>query len=61
MAMIRHRNSSLPQGDTAARKAAGAIALFSRSWDEVIYRDELARPQQLIHARGHSHNHPAGA
>ena len=44
MAMIRHRNSSLPQGNPEARRALPARLLYSsRSWDEVIYRDELAR------------------
>ena len=44
MAMIRHRNSSLPQDDMEARKNLPARLLYSsRSWDEVIYRDELAR------------------
>jgi ferredoxin-NADP reductase len=44
MAMIRHRNSSLPTGDVDARRNLPARLLYSsRSWDEVIYRDELAR------------------
>ena len=44
MAMIRHRNSSLPAGDVVARRNLPARLLYSsRSWDEVIYRDELAR------------------
>jgi len=42
MAMIRHRNSSLAVGDTSARKKLPTRLLYSsRSWDEVIYRDEL--------------------
>ena len=44
MAMIRHRNLSLPAGDPEARKSLpGRLLYSSRSWDEVIYRDELAR------------------
>jgi ferredoxin-NADP reductase len=43
MAMIRHRNSSLPTSDRDARKKLPTRLLYSsRSWDEVIYRDELA-------------------
>ncbi len=43
MAMIRHRNSVLPAGNADARKNLPTRLLYSsRSWDEVIYRDELA-------------------
>lgn len=42
MAMLRHRAAALPTPD--ARRALPARLLYSsRSWDEVIYRDELAR------------------
>jgi ferredoxin-NADP reductase len=43
MAMIRHRNSSLPPGDGARKNLPTKLLYSSRSWDEVIYRDELAR------------------
>jgi len=43
MAMLRHRNSVLP-ATTGARMALPARLLYSsRSWDEVIYRDELVK------------------
>ena len=43
MAMLRHRNSTLPP-TTAARMALPARLLYSsRSLDEVIYREELAK------------------
>src|SRR5439155_9996456 len=42
MAMLRHRAAALPA--PAARRALPARLLYSsRSWDDVIYRDELAR------------------
>lgn len=42
MAMLRHRSAAL--GTTAARHGLPARLLYSsRRWDEVIYRDELAR------------------
>ena len=42
MAMLRHRSTVL--GTTAARHGLPARLLYSsRRWDEVIYRDELAR------------------
>ncbi|HEX9085382.1 MAG TPA: ferredoxin reductase [Gemmatimonadaceae bacterium] len=42
MAMLRHRNAAL--ATSVARHQLPARLLYSsRSWDEVIYRDELAR------------------
>jgi ferredoxin-NADP reductase len=43
-AMLRHRASALGTTDAAARHHIPARLLYSsRRWDEVIYRDELAR------------------
>jgi ferredoxin-NADP reductase len=43
MAMLRHRAAALAGADLAARRALPARLLYSsRTWDEVIYRDELA-------------------
>jgi len=42
MAMIRHRNSALSAHAQAAHKLPVRLLYSSRSWDEVIYRDELA-------------------
>ena len=44
MAMLRHRDAALPTADAGARRMLPARLLYSsRRWDEVIYRDELAR------------------
>jgi ferredoxin-NADP reductase len=43
MAMLRHRDSALAKSGAEARHRVPARLLYSsRSWDEVIYRDELA-------------------
>jgi ferredoxin-NADP reductase len=43
-AMLRHRASALGTADADARHQTPARLLYSsRRWDEVIYRDELAR------------------
>jgi ferredoxin-NADP reductase len=43
-AMLRHRAAALSTADTGARHHLPARLLYSsRRWDEVIYRDELAR------------------
>ncbi|HET7188740.1 MAG TPA: hypothetical protein VFI52_11320, partial [Gemmatimonadaceae bacterium] len=43
MAMLRHRAHALAGADAAARERLRTRVLYSsRSWDEVIYRDELA-------------------
>jgi ferredoxin-NADP reductase len=43
MAMLRHRASALATADPRARRALPARLLYSsRTWDEVIYRDELS-------------------
>jgi ferredoxin-NADP reductase len=42
--MLRHRHAVLATEDAVARHRLPARLLYSsRSWDEVIYRDELAR------------------
>lgn len=44
MAMLRHREIALRAPDRAARQQIPARLLYSsRSWEEIIYRDELAR------------------
>jgi ferredoxin-NADP reductase len=44
MAMLRHREAALAGATLANRQALPARLLYSsRTWDEVIYRDELAR------------------
>jgi ferredoxin-NADP reductase len=44
MAMLRHRSAALGTADSDARHQIPARLLYSsRRWDEVIYRDELAR------------------
>jgi ferredoxin-NADP reductase len=44
MAMLRHRNTALATADVEARSGVPARLLYSsRNWDDVIYRDELAR------------------
>ena len=44
MAMLRHREAALSARGVEARVELPARLLYSsRSWDEVIYRDELAR------------------
>jgi ferredoxin-NADP reductase len=44
MAMLRHRATALASADGDARHRVPARLLYStRRWDEVIYRDELAR------------------
>jgi ferredoxin-NADP reductase len=44
MAMLRHRAIALKGRDAAARSSTPARLLYSsRTWDEIIYRDELAR------------------
>jgi ferredoxin-NADP reductase len=42
MAMLRHRAAALAGADVAARRALPARLLYSsRTWEDVIYRDEL--------------------
>jgi ferredoxin-NADP reductase len=44
MAMLRHRDIALATADAGARHRLPARLLYSsRRWDEIIYRDELAR------------------
>ncbi|NUO40232.1 MAG: oxidoreductase [Gemmatimonadaceae bacterium] len=43
MAMLRHRAAALAGASAAERRAVPARLLYSsRTWDEIIYRDELA-------------------
>ena len=43
MAMLRHRAATLANADLETRRRTAARLLYSsRTWDEVIYRDELA-------------------
>lgn len=43
MAMLRHRNAALADGAVARHKIPARLLYSSRGWNEVIYRDELAR------------------
>jgi ferredoxin-NADP reductase len=43
MAMLRHRSTAVGTVDAERRKVPARLLYSSRSWDEVIYRDELAR------------------
>jgi len=44
MAMLRHRDAALATADADTRERLRARLLYSsRRWDDVIYRDELAR------------------
>jgi ferredoxin-NADP reductase len=43
MAMLRHRNAALATGADARQQLPARLLYSSRRWDEVIYRDELAR------------------
>ena len=47
MAMLRHRDAALATADADTRNRLRARLLYSsRRWDDVIYRDELARLAQ---------------
>jgi len=43
MAMLRHRNTALATNAGARQRLPARLLYSSRRWDEVIYRDELAR------------------
>jgi ferredoxin-NADP reductase len=43
MAMLRHRSTAVGTVDAERRNVPARLLYSSRSWDEVIYRDELAR------------------
>ena len=43
MAMLRHRNAVVGTVDMEQHRVPARLLYSSRSWDEVIYRDELAR------------------
>jgi ferredoxin-NADP reductase len=43
MAMLRHRNAALAKSGDARHMIPARLLYSSRRWDEVIYRDELAR------------------
>ena len=48
MAMLRHRDAALSRNDATTRHRVPARLLYSsRSWDEVIYRDELTRLAEM--------------
>jgi ferredoxin-NADP reductase len=46
MAMLRHRNAVLATRDAERHRLPARLLYSSRRWDEVIYRDELARLAQ---------------
>ena len=43
MAMLRHRNAAVGAVDAERHRVSARLLYSSRSWDEVIYRNELAR------------------
>jgi ferredoxin-NADP reductase len=43
MAMLRHRNAVAGTADAERHRLPARLLYSSREWDEVIYRDELAR------------------
>jgi ferredoxin-NADP reductase len=43
MAMLRHRDASLASEETERHKVPARLLYSSRSWDEVIYGNELKR------------------
>jgi ferredoxin-NADP reductase len=43
MAMLRHRNAVVGATDAERHRLPARLLYSSREWDEVIYRDELAR------------------
>ena len=43
MAMLRHRNAVVGAADAERHRLPARLLYSSRGWDEVIYRDELAR------------------
>ena len=43
MAMLRHRNAVVGAAEADRRRLPARLLYSSRGWDEVIYRDELAR------------------
>jgi len=43
MAMLRHRDAVLGTADVERHRLPARLLYSSRGWDEVIYRDELAR------------------
>jgi len=43
MAMLRHRNAVLGTADADRHRVPARLLYSSRGWEEVIYRDELAR------------------
>ena len=47
MAMLRHRNAAVGAGDADRHRLPARLLYSSRGWDEVIYRDELARLTEM--------------
>lgn len=47
MAMLRHRNAVVGTADADRHRLPARLLYSSRSWDEVIYRDELARLTEM--------------
>jgi ferredoxin-NADP reductase len=47
MAMLRHRNAVVGTADADRHSLPARLLYSSRSWDEVIYRDELARLTEM--------------
>jgi ferredoxin-NADP reductase len=43
MAMLRHRNAAVGTTDADGHRVPARLLYSSRGWEEVIYRDELAR------------------
>ncbi|HEV7596073.1 MAG TPA: ferredoxin reductase [Gemmatimonadaceae bacterium] len=43
MAMLRHRNAAVGGAEAERHRLPARLLYSSRGWDEVIYRDELAR------------------
>jgi ferredoxin-NADP reductase len=47
MAMLRHRNAVVGTADADRHRLPARLLYSSRSWDQVIYRDELARLTEM--------------
>jgi ferredoxin-NADP reductase len=43
MAMLRHRNAAIGSDEMERHRVPARLLYSSRRWDEVIYRDELAK------------------
>jgi ferredoxin-NADP reductase len=47
MAMLRHRNAVIGSDEMERHRVPARLLYSSRRWDEVIYRDELARLSEM--------------